>query len=76
MKKSNYSLRGQTTPARSNKTKAVEKSAAVLTVFDAHKMTPAGRKRIAKWLRSHADMLVGEGKNYAPRFRGRYLYAA
>lgn len=51
-----------------------EKAAAVLTVVDAGKMTAAGRKRIAAWLRSHAEMIIAEGDNYAPRFRGRYLY--
>ena len=55
-------------------TQPKEKAAAVLTVLDADKMTAAGRKRIAAWLRSQADMITAEGDNYAPRFRGRYLY--
>lgn len=51
-----------------------EKTAAVLTIRDADKMTKAGRKRIAKWLTSHAELIIAEGHKYAPRFRGRYLY--
>lgn len=49
------------------------KSVAVLAIKDAASMTPAGRKVIAKWLRSHADLILAEGYNYAPKFRGRYL---
>lgn len=56
------------------KAPANEKAAATLTVLDAGRMTAAGRKRIAAWLRSHAEMIIAEGDNYAPRFRGRYLY--
>lgn len=51
-----------------------DKSAAVITIFDADKMTARGRKAIAKWLQHHAQMLLEHGKEYAPRFRGRYLY--
>ena len=51
-----------------------EKTAAVVTIFDAGKMSPAGRKRIAAWLRNQADMILTEGDNYSDRFRGRYLY--
>lgn len=50
-----------------------QKSAAVLTVKDSDKMTKAGRKRIAKWLRKQADDLEMTGHNYASRFRARYL---
>jgi hypothetical protein len=50
------------------------KSAAVLTIKRADEMTPAGRKAIAAWLRRHAAMLLKDGKDYAPTFRGRYLY--
>jgi hypothetical protein len=55
--------------------KKKEKSAAIVTIKEADRMTPAGRRRVAKWLRAQADMLVKEGKNYSPRFTGRYLYA-
>ena len=58
----------------SRKDAANEKTAAVVTIFDAGKMSPAGRKRIAAWLRSQADMILTEGDNYSDRFRGRYLY--
>ena len=51
-----------------------EKAAAILTINDADKMTPAGRKHIADWLRRQAAMITRDGDNYAPRFRGRYLY--
>ena len=51
-----------------------EKSVAVLTVFDAPAMTPSGRKAIAEWLRRQARMLVKDGKLYAKRYTGRYLY--
>lgn len=57
------------------KAKAKERSAAIVTIFDAAGMTPAGRREIAAWLRRHAAMLLREGKNYtAGRFTGRYLY--
>ena len=49
------------------------KAAAILTVRDADKMTPDGRKRIAGWLRAQAKLILAEGDNYAPRFRGGYL---
>ena len=51
-----------------------DKSAAVLTIKDAPRMSPKGRREVAAWLRRHADMLVEEGKNYSKRFTGRYLY--
>jgi hypothetical protein len=51
-----------------------EKSAAVLTIKDAGNMTPEGRKEVADWLRQCAKTLVKHGKDYAPRFRARYLY--
>ena len=50
------------------------KSAAVLTVFDAPNMTPAGLKSIADWMRRQARALVREGKLYGPRMTARYLY--
>lgn len=53
---------------------AKEKTAAVLTVHHAALMTPTGRKKVAEWLRQQADSLIDDGKFYAPRFTGRYLY--
>lgn len=51
------------------------KSAAIVTIHAAPKMTPKGRRQIAAWLRRQADMLVKEGKNYTEtRFTARYLY--
>lgn len=54
--------------------KQIERSVAVVTIKDAGRMTKKGRKAIADWLRKHADDLEKLGDNYAPRFRGRYLY--
>lgn len=58
------------------KTKNVksEKSAAILTVFDAAKMTPAGRKNIAKWLIQQAEFVLMDGKYFTRRYTGRYMY--
>ena len=53
-----------------------EKTAAIVTVFNLSDMTPAGRKRIAKWLRSRADVVEKHGDvQFAGRFTQRYLYA-
>lgn len=51
-----------------------EKTAAVVTVYDLNKMTVAGRKKIAKWLRSRANVVEKHGDLYAKRFTQRYLY--
>lgn len=48
--------------------------AATVTIHGADSMTPRGRRRIAAWLRSHADFIVREGKNFSKRFTGRYLH--
>lgn len=51
------------------------KSAAIVTIHGAGKMTKKGRKSIAAWLRKHAEMLEKEGEHYSEgRFTGRYLY--
>lgn len=53
-----------------------EKSAAIVTIYDAPRMTAKGRRQVAAWLRRHADILVKDGKDYTNgRFTGRYLYA-
>ena len=50
-------------------------SAAILTIKQAPKMTDAGRRMIAEWLRKQAWALVKEGKSYSPKiFTARYLY--
>ena len=51
-----------------------EKSAAIVTIFDAPKMNKAGRRAIAKWLRQRADFLLKHGDGLANRFTSRYLY--
>lgn len=51
-----------------------DKSAAVVTIKGAQRMTPKGRREIAAWLRMHASYLVQHGHEYSPRFTGRYLY--
>lgn len=50
-------------------------AAAILTIRRAGDMTPRGRRAIAAWLRDHARWIVQHGKEYSPRFTGRYLYA-
>lgn len=55
-------------------TKTKQKSAAVITVFDASMMTKLGRKRIATWLRKQADSIEQFGTEYAKRFTARYRY--
>lgn len=54
--------------------KSNEKSAAILTVKDAAKMTKMGRKQIAKWLRDRANDVEQHGDNLACRFTARYIY--
>lgn len=51
-----------------------EKSAAIVTIKGAAMMTPAGRKRVAAWLKKQAEYLTKHGKELAPSFRARYLY--
>lgn len=50
------------------------KSAAVVTIKDAGKMTLKGRREVGAWLRRCADGLEKDGKVYASRFTARYLY--
>jgi len=52
------------------------KVAAVLTVNDLGNMSLAGRKRIARWLRSRANVVEKHGDLYAnvARFRQLYTY--
>lgn len=52
-----------------------ERCCAVLTLKDAGEWSPDGRAMIANWLREQAKGLLKDGKNYAPRFRARYMAA-
>lgn len=54
--------------------KTKNKSAAIVTIRDADKMSPKGRKRIAAWLRSRAVLLEQHGDLMAKTFTARYLY--
>jgi hypothetical protein len=56
----------------SRKTKT--KSAAIVTIHNAPKMTLEGRRRIAKWLRSRAVCLEKHGDLMGPRYVARWLY--
>ena len=53
-----------------------EKSAAVLTIRDASKMTPAGRRAVAAWLKRQSEFLAKNGKDFSGRFTARYLCRA
>lgn len=57
------------------KSNKAEKSAAVLTIKDAAKMTTGGRRAVAAWLIRQAESLAKDGKEYDGTFRARYLYA-
>ena len=46
---------------------------ATLTIHRAGEMTPEGRKAVATWLRSHAALILKEGRYYSSRFTGRYM---
>lgn len=53
-----------------------EKSAAVLTINGASKMSRKGRAEIAAWLRHQANSLTNLGDKYSEgRFTARYLYS-
>ena len=51
------------------------KSAAILTIKDASKMTSKGRCEIAEWLIKQSKDLMEYGDEYADTCRMRYLYA-
>jgi len=55
--------------------RAQPKAAAVLTVRDAPRMTPGGRRRVANWLRKQADTIAIAGSQLSDRYTARYLYA-
>lgn len=50
------------------------KSAAVVTIKDAAKMSASGRKAVAAWLRKQASFLLSHPKQLPSRFTARYLY--
>ena len=50
-----------------------QRAVATLTIKDAGEMSDAGRADIAGWLRSQADWIEEQGKDYANRFRARKL---
>lgn len=50
------------------------KTAAILTIRDADKMTKKGRREIADWLRARADDLIEHGDQLAATFCARYYY--
>lgn len=49
------------------------KSAATLTIHDAAKMTPAGRRRIAQWLDRQKSFLLKHHQELSSRFTARYM---
>ena len=51
-----------------------QKSAAIVTIKDAAKMSPKGRKDIANWLRRQAAFLERSADQLSSRFTARYLY--
>ena len=50
------------------------KTAAIVTIRDAHKMTDKGRKAVAEWLRHQARILLKHGTLYDKTFTGKYHY--
>jgi len=56
--------------------KRKEKTAAIVTIFNASDMTKKGRRQIALWLKARANDLLQHGDELAGRFRARYLYGA
>ena len=54
--------------------KKATKTAAVVTVYGADKMTPKGRKLVAAWLRKQAGFVEKYGWWLSRRFTARYIY--
>lgn len=58
---------------RAMKAKRNERAAS-LVIHGPGRMTARGRRKIASWLRMHANMLLKEGNNYTEgRFTGSYF---
>lgn len=53
--------------------KKSRKAIVTVTINGANKMTPEGKKMIARWLRNTGTALVREGDEYAERFTARYI---
>ena len=54
---------------------AKEKTAAILTIKEAGRMSKRGRQDIAAWLRKQAAFFLRYGDKYSEtRFTARYLY--
>lgn len=56
------------------KSKAKDKSAAIITIKDPDKMDKRGRRAIAQWMRRQADFLETPGGKFSSRYTARYLY--
>ena len=52
----------------------IDKTAAIVTINDASKMTPEGRKEVAKWLRRQGRWLEEYGDQMSHRCIARYVY--
>lgn len=50
------------------------KTAAVLTVYDAAKMSAKGRRDIIRWLERQTETIKNEHQSLAKRWTARYLY--
>ena len=51
-----------------------EKSAATLTIHRAQDMDRNGRRRVARWIKQQADLLLKDWNELAPRYTAKYLY--
>jgi len=51
-----------------------DKSQAIITIYDAPKMSKKGRKAIADWMRRQARFLEHHSGELSSRFRARYMY--
>jgi hypothetical protein len=48
---------------------------AELKIMKPGKMSPAGRRQVAMWIRRHLAIFLKDGKNYGnDDYRGRYVY--
>lgn len=50
------------------------KTAAIITIKDAAKMSKRGRNKVAEWLERQAHFLRNNAKQLSPLFRARYIY--
>ena len=68
-------MKSGTTRGRRGGTKPdAVKTAAMLTIVDAPRMTAKGRRAIAAWLLKQGFFLVAYGQEYATRFTAHYQY--